>query len=174
MASSRAARRVKSSTRPALDVPTIARAGLEILDEDGLAGVTIRSVADRLGVTPMALSHHLPDKESLLLSISDAASQEPLPVPSGDGWAADLVLLARWMRRSMLRHPGLVDIRRVVQVWPARQRVIGERWLSLWERSGMLSESVVRASSVAQPRPQPSGSGPSALERTAPRYLGSV
>ncbi len=44
----------------------ILEATLDIADKSGLDGVTMRAVADRLGVTPMALYRHVGDKQGLL------------------------------------------------------------------------------------------------------------
>ena len=46
-------------------------AALALLDEDGDAGLTMRSLAARLGVTPMSLYHHVTDRAGLLRALSD-------------------------------------------------------------------------------------------------------
>jgi len=46
-------------------------AALALLDEDGDAGLTMRSLAARLGVTPMSLYHHVRDRAGLLQALSD-------------------------------------------------------------------------------------------------------
>lgn len=50
---------------------TIIEIALMILDENGSDGLSMRSLAYRLGVTPMALYKHFADKSSLLRSVSD-------------------------------------------------------------------------------------------------------
>ena len=46
-------------------------AALALLDEDGDAGLTMRALAARLGVTPMSLYHHVTDRAGLLRALSD-------------------------------------------------------------------------------------------------------
>jgi AcrR family transcriptional regulator len=136
--------------RPPLDVDSIAKAALAILDRDGEAGLTMRAVAQSLGVSVMALYHHLPDKYALLLTVQEAAQNEvPLPETTGDGWNVDMLQLARWMRRGLLAHPGLVDVRRVAQGWTARTGATSERWLSLWQQSGLPFSAAVRGAAAS-------------------------
>lgn len=49
-----------------LDVPRIVAASFAIADADGLDGLTMRRLAVELGVTPMAVYHHVANKEQLL------------------------------------------------------------------------------------------------------------
>ncbi|MGC9667954.1 TetR/AcrR family transcriptional regulator [Planosporangium sp. 12N6] len=60
--------------RHTLDRSTIAAAALELMDRDGVAALTIRSLAARLGVAPMALYTHVSTKEDIL----DAAREHGL------------------------------------------------------------------------------------------------
>lgn len=46
------------------------RAALEILDEDDVAGVTIRAVAKRAGVSHAAPANHFPDRRALLTTLA--------------------------------------------------------------------------------------------------------
>lgn len=54
-----------------LDKPLILKTALMILDEKGSKGLSMRSLALRLGVTPMALYKYFADRSSLLRSVSD-------------------------------------------------------------------------------------------------------
>jgi AcrR family transcriptional regulator len=49
-----------------------------LLDEGGGKGLTMRSLASRLGVTPMSLYHHVVDRAGLLLALSDRVYGEVL------------------------------------------------------------------------------------------------
>ncbi len=44
----------------------IARTALELADEQGLRALTIRGVAQRLGVEPMSIYNHFANKEAML------------------------------------------------------------------------------------------------------------
>ena len=59
--------------RPAtINLDQVVAAAIELADEVGLAACTMRALADRVGVTPMALYRHLRDKEHLLELVPDA------------------------------------------------------------------------------------------------------
>ncbi len=44
-------------------------AAVEIMATEGIAAVTFRAIATRVGVTPMALYHHIADKDALLSEV---------------------------------------------------------------------------------------------------------
>jgi AcrR family transcriptional regulator len=46
-------------------------AAKSVLDREGLPGLTIRKVADRAGVSPMAMYRHFADKDALLNALMD-------------------------------------------------------------------------------------------------------
>jgi AcrR family transcriptional regulator len=49
----------------------IARVALAILEEEGPDAVSMRRVADAVGITPMAIYHHFPSRDALLNTITD-------------------------------------------------------------------------------------------------------
>lgn len=78
---------------------------VQMADEVGLEGLTIRALAERLGVRPMALYHHVPNKDALLDAIVDAVFAEIEP-PSPDGpWRTQLEKSAVSKRAALIRHP---------------------------------------------------------------------
>lgn len=54
-----------------LNKEAIVCAALELLAEAGVAGLTMRGLASRLGVTPMSLYHHVSDRNTLLRAMAD-------------------------------------------------------------------------------------------------------
>jgi AcrR family transcriptional regulator len=80
-------------------------ATLSLAEESGLEAVSMRAVASRLGVTPMALYHHVHDKEDLLDALIERLLGElPLPDPSLP-WPERLRALAASLRETAGRHP---------------------------------------------------------------------
>jgi AcrR family transcriptional regulator len=139
-----------SVRRPAeLDPGRIAAAALAVADTCGAAGFTMRAVAQALGVTPMALYHHVEDKAALAALVVDAAIGE-MPPPSLTGaWREDLWLMARWTRESMRAHPAVAHIRRAYHVWTGPTLQMTERWLSLWRRSGLAADKALLAATTS-------------------------
>ncbi len=85
-------------------------ASLELADEQGLSAVTMQAVADRLGVTPMALYRHVANKADLLDGVVERILWEvALPDPA-DPWAERLAMLARGTRAAALRHPQVFPL----------------------------------------------------------------
>jgi AcrR family transcriptional regulator len=132
-----------------LDKERIAAAALSVVDAGGLAGFTMRAVAEALGVTPMALYHHVEDKAALAVLVVDAANTErALPPPTGV-WQDDLWGMARWMRESMLAHPHVAQLRRTWHVWTPSVLRMTERWLNLWQQSGLDLDKAVLAANTS-------------------------
>jgi AcrR family transcriptional regulator len=84
-------------------------AALDIADEHGLDAVSMRSVAERVGVSAMALYPHVGSKDALLDGLVDVLLAQLPPVleklPAGDP-GTRLVALAHALRALAHRHPG--------------------------------------------------------------------
>ena len=73
-----------------LDRDRIVKAALAIAGREGADGLTMRALADELGVTATALYHHVADKKALIALMVDAVvTEQVLPAPTGD-WREDL------------------------------------------------------------------------------------
>ena len=128
-----------------LDPDRIVRAALGIADREGPDGVTMRAVADELGVTPTALYRHVADKRALVSLMVDAVvAEHTLPTPTGE-WREDLWLMSRTMREMTHAHPAVTDLRRGHQIWSPTVLPLTERWMSIWAQSGLPLEQAVRA-----------------------------
>src|SRR4051794_41770122 len=62
----------------------VLRAAVEIADAGGIGSLTIRSLAQALGVKPMSVYHHVANKEQILDGIVDIVFAE-IELPSPDG-----------------------------------------------------------------------------------------
>lgn len=82
-------------------------AALAIADERGLDAVSMRAVADRIGVTPMALYRHVKDKAALLDGLVGRLLAALLPSDAGreQAWDRRLIALAYACRETTQRHP---------------------------------------------------------------------
>ena len=82
-------------------------AAVTLLDEQGLAGLSLRALARRLGVAPMSLYNHVASKEDLLDAIHEGILAEIAPL-AGDpvgSWRAGLRQMAEALRAGLRAHP---------------------------------------------------------------------
>ena len=104
-----------SSARPPLSRARVVDEAMRLADEDGLAALSMRALAGRLGVEAMSLYHHVAGKEALLDAMVDAVFGElHTPVVGGD-WRDELRARSVSGRAVLLRHQwavGLMDSRR--------------------------------------------------------------
>ena len=82
----------------------LVRAGLEVLDEAGFDGLTMRNLAERLGVQSASLYWHVRDKDELLTLIADAICAEIQPPNADQPWIVQLEVMAWEYRRVLLAH----------------------------------------------------------------------
>ncbi len=91
-----------------LDTQVIAQAALNLLDDVGLDGLTMRKVAAALDVQAPALYWHVKNKRELLDAMARTvfvAAVDGLEAPRrGQGWQDWTIQLASRLRRSMLRY----------------------------------------------------------------------
>ena len=89
-----------------LDRDAIARAAVEVLDENGTSGLSLRALADRLGVHATSLYWHVSTRDDLLDLAVDAVFGELAdPNVPGDGWVDEVAGFMRDLREALLRHP---------------------------------------------------------------------
>jgi AcrR family transcriptional regulator len=97
--------------KPALGVDAIVAAAIEIADADGLEGLSMRRVAERLGAGTMSLYRHVPGKPELLDLMVDRVAGEIARPDAGDaGWRERLERIARENLRLGLEHPWMLRV----------------------------------------------------------------
>lgn len=90
----------------------VLRGAVELADRDGLDALTMRRLAQELGVEAMSLYHHVANKEAVLDGVIEVVIGEILeavqdvdaPAPEDD-WCAALRARILAAREAMLRHP---------------------------------------------------------------------
>jgi TetR/AcrR family transcriptional regulator, tetracycline repressor protein len=101
----------KRRGRPALiSRAQILDAALAIVDEHGLEALTMRRLGAALGVDPMTIYHHVPDKTALFDGLVEQIFVEiAIPAPTGR-WHEDVRAIARSARATFLAHPHVVAL----------------------------------------------------------------
>lgn len=106
----RTSERVSRKGKPDLSVDRIARAAIDVADAEGLQALSMRRVAERLGVGTMSLYTYVPGKPELLDVMLDTVYGEvPLEDAEG-GWRDRLERIARDNWDLYLRHPWLLQV----------------------------------------------------------------
>src|SRR4029077_10021064 len=97
--------KVAASRRP-LTSERILDAAVELIDQSGLAELSMRHLGAALGVEAMSLYRHFASKSMLLEAVVGRLLAElVLPVPGHAPWEASFRALARGYRQLLLRHP---------------------------------------------------------------------
>lgn len=115
--------------RPRLDAEAVAREAIALADEEGLAALSMRRLAARLGVTVMSLYTYVPGKAELVDLMldrvlagpggADLTRTTPLHADGGEagtgdaagsGWRGRLAEVARLEWELNLRHPWLLQV----------------------------------------------------------------
>jgi AcrR family transcriptional regulator len=93
----------------------VLRSAIDIADSAGVEALTIRSLAQRLGVKPMSIYYYVPNKSAILDGIVDLVFSE-IELPAADGdWRSELVRRANSARQVLSRHHwaiGLMESRK--------------------------------------------------------------
>ncbi|HJE51594.1 MAG TPA: TetR/AcrR family transcriptional regulator C-terminal domain-containing protein [Tessaracoccus flavescens] len=94
----------------ALTKAAIVDAGLQILDTYGLGDLSMRRVADSLGVQAGALYYHVPNKQSLLAAIADDIVATALQASDHSDLDEFLRGWARRLRAALLAHRDAAEL----------------------------------------------------------------
>jgi len=80
-------------------------AAVALADKAGIEALSMRRLAEDLGVVPMALYKHVANKEQLLDGMIDVVVGEVDPPVAGAGWKSAVRQRILSARRALLRHP---------------------------------------------------------------------
>ena len=96
--------------KPGHTIADIASAAVRVADERGLAGLSMSTVADAVGLTAMALYRYVDSKTDLFLAMVDAAYGPPPRRKPAGGWRKQLDAWASGNRATLVKHPWIVQI----------------------------------------------------------------
>jgi TetR/AcrR family tetracycline transcriptional repressor len=115
---------------------------------EGLEGLSMRRLADRLGVAPNALYSHFADKSDLIDALLDGLLVDvevPLAARGGGDWREGLSALMAATRRHLLAHPHLIPLYLSRPARGPNAIHLGELTLALLARAGLRGEAAVDA-----------------------------
>ena len=100
----------RGSVRVPLNRERVLQGAMTVADRDGLGSLTIRSLAQELGVKPMSVYHYVKNKDQILDSIVDLVFDEiELPSPGAD-WRIEMRRRAGSARQALSRHPWAIAL----------------------------------------------------------------
>jgi TetR/AcrR family transcriptional regulator, tetracycline repressor protein len=101
----------KTPGRDRLSKEAVVERALAMADEGGLEALTIRKLAQSLGVTPMALYWHFRSKEELLEGLAERVwSEIDLTLDSGAPWIKQFRRLMESLVGVLRAHPAAPDL----------------------------------------------------------------
>jgi AcrR family transcriptional regulator len=103
--------RRRRGPKPSLSGEQIVAKAIELADRDGLGGLSMRRLADELGITAMSLYGYVPSKAELLDVMADRAYGEiDFRGAAATTWQARLSEVAQRHWALLLSHPWLLQI----------------------------------------------------------------
>jgi len=96
--------------RPRLSRERVLEGAMAVADAGGIDALTIRSLAQSLGVKPMSVYYYVANKDEILDGIVDLVFSEiELPTPGGD-WRAEVRRRAHSAREVLRKHPWAIGL----------------------------------------------------------------
>lgn len=134
----------RSLTREAL-----VDAALDLLDEAGWAGFSLRAVGNRLGVDPNTLYTYVADRAALEREVAERVLAETDPTALEDvatPWRERVLRYAVRLRATLLRHPGAARLLTTAPMDGPTALLIGERLMDALAEAGLDADDAARAS----------------------------
>lgn len=143
-----AKRRTPERPRTQLSTERVLEAAVELADRDGFDALTMRKLADELGVGAMSLYYYVPNKDELLDGMIEMVFAEIESPPADTDWQSALRLRANSGRGALARHRwanGLMESR--VRPGPESLRLHNDV-LGCMRAAGFSIELAIHANSV--------------------------
>ncbi|GGX77871.1 TetR/AcrR family transcriptional regulator [Streptomyces anandii] len=135
--------------RDTLTADRIVRAAIELLDEEGLDGLNMRSLAKRLDSAATAVYWHIKTKDDLIRLAGDAIWQEvELPDLDATDWRTAATAHASSMHAMLTRHPWLVQAFGSHLLHGAGQARNNDLSLAIYEKAGFVAADADRAAAT--------------------------
>jgi len=97
--------KTEARTREPLTRERILRVAVAVADEDGIESLSMRRIAQELGVVPMALYRHVANKDEVFGGLVDVVVGEIDPPLADVDWKTAVRERVLSARRALLRHP---------------------------------------------------------------------
>ncbi|MEU4105255.1 TetR/AcrR family transcriptional regulator C-terminal domain-containing protein [Streptomyces tanashiensis] len=135
--------------RNTLTPDQIVRAAIELLDDEGLDGLSMRSLGARLGSAATAVYWHIKTKDELVRLAGDAVwSEVELPDIDAMGWRPAAAAMAGSMHAMLTRHPWLGQAFGSHLLYGPGKSRHDDHSLALYEKAGFAPADADRAAAT--------------------------
>ncbi|WP_110040200.1 TetR/AcrR family transcriptional regulator C-terminal domain-containing protein [Nocardia neocaledoniensis] len=132
--------------RDTLTKEQIVGAAIALLDEEGLDGLNMRSLGQRLDSAATAMYWHVKNKDNLVrLAVDEVWGEIALPDPAATDWRAAAEAMATGMYTVLARHPWLVQAQASHLLYGPNKSRHDERALAIFEAAGFDDDDADRA-----------------------------
>src|ERR1700748_1528033 len=111
-----------TNARTRLSRPLVLQAAIALADEDGFEGLSMRRLAQELGVVPMALYKHVANKDELHDGMVGLVFRDIESPPIDDDWRSAMRRRAISVREAMTRHSWAIGLMETRSPGPANLR----------------------------------------------------
>jgi AcrR family transcriptional regulator len=122
----------------------VLRTALELADDGGVEAVSMRKIADQLGVKAMSLYNHVANKDDVLDGMVDATYAEIAAPTPGAEWQVQVRDIAISAHEVFLSHPWAAGLQTSVKPGSGRLRY-GDRLLGCFRNAGFSKELTYHA-----------------------------
>ncbi len=89
----------------------IVECALRLIEREGVGKLTMRRLADELGMSSMITYYYVKSKDQMLDLIIERVWQDiPKPGPETGDWQDRLRVMAQTFREALIKYPGLVQV----------------------------------------------------------------
>jgi AcrR family transcriptional regulator len=131
--------------RARFSVAEVAARALEIVDRDGLGGLSMRTLAASLGTGPMTVYNYVKDRDQLEALVAEAViNSVKLPAPAPD-WQQDVRAVAMAIWQTVRRHPNVIPLVLTRRTVSSSSYAPAERLVEALARGGLEDADLLAA-----------------------------
>jgi len=130
--------------RDPLTAQKIVTVALDIVEGEGLPALTMRRVADDLGVAPMSLYRHVGDRRGLLVAMLDVVALAMPPVPHSEPREEVVQILSR-LHETFRAHSWVVSVLSGDGLASSHVMPLMDQLFDCFDRAGLDPLAAIRA-----------------------------
>ena len=127
----------------------IIKAAVDLLDDEGLEGLNMRALGQRLGSAATAVYWHVGSKDNLIALAADQAWHEiARPDPAAAGWRAAATVMATGLHAMLTRHTWLVQAFGTQVLYGPGKARHDDHLLAIYEAAGFTADQADQAAAT--------------------------